>query len=121
MIELAKAAPRARIEPVRPAMLALEPAFLTARASPPSSADEHLVRDEATITAEPCPGCGRVHRDRLVRFFQVRWAGPAHPPEHPETTYRRAEPSSFATTPHLAVAPQFVRHDHFAPVMPELA
>jgi len=108
MLALHKPGPHSpHLESVRPALLAMEPAFLTAHL--PRVKAERNVRDEADLAQAPCPGCGRVHRDRLVRFFQVRWA-PVRAHEPP--SFRSGSPVPSATltyTPHLAGFPRMAR------------
>jgi hypothetical protein len=65
----------ARLESVRPALVAMEPAFLTAEGGARATDDGHS-HDGGAGGSMPCAGCGRVHRDRLVRFFQVRYDPP---------------------------------------------
>jgi hypothetical protein len=63
----------ARLETVRPATVALEPAFLVAGHGRDGEPNLH---DAPSYAPLPCAGCGRVHRDRLVRFFEVRLTSP---------------------------------------------
>jgi len=61
----------ARLETVRPAMVAMEPAFLV------SGNAERSPHDHPDSSPMRCAGCGRVHRDRLVRFFEIRLSDPS--------------------------------------------
>jgi hypothetical protein len=61
-------APMTHVETVRPAVIAMEPSFLVAGPACEAGLD--------AASPVPCAGCGRVHRDRLVRFFEVRLTRP---------------------------------------------
>jgi hypothetical protein len=52
-------------------MVAMEPGFLVA------GNGERSLHDHPEATPMRCAGCGRVHRDRLVRFFEVRLSDPS--------------------------------------------